>query len=175
MSIRTNILYVPNVLLRTRCLPVGLPVDQRLYALVELLKDSIRYRDLVWRGAGYSISAPQIGVLLQVFVISRTTNWKTGNQQRAFDTVINPKILEVSRESEVGWEGCLSVPEYECLVERPVSVNVEYANFFGKIMRKQLGGLYARIFQHEVDHMKGELMIEKALERRLINSHDEHN
>jgi len=75
--------------------------------------------------------------------------------------VLNPRIVRESKETEVGIEGCLSVPGYVGEVERAVQVTVRGRDRHGKKFRLRPHGLLARVFQHEIDHCNGVLYVDK--------------
>ena len=78
--------------------------------------------------------------------------------------VLNPRIVRESQETEVGIEGCLSVPGYVGEVERAVQVTVRGRDRHGKKFRLRPRGLLARVFQHEIDHCNGVLYVDKLTE-----------
>jgi peptide deformylase len=75
-----------------------------------------------------------------------------------FQTFVNPKIVEFSEEQALAWEGCISNDEQLCLVERPLQVRVSFHDIKGEEYDLMVGGLMSRIFQHEMDHLNGEVM-----------------
>jgi peptide deformylase len=76
--------------------------------------------------------------------------------------VVNPEIMKTSSESEVGVEGCLSVPLLVGEVERAHSVRIKGLNRRGQSMKLKVDGWLARIFQHEIDHLNGVLFTDLA-------------
>jgi peptide deformylase len=96
--------------------------------------------------SGIGLSANQCGVEARVFVIG------TDNFQIA---CINPKIIEVSVEKSKLREGCLSYPGLFLFVDRHDTIEVEYTNENGQIVRELMQGITAQCFQHELDHMNG--------------------
>ena len=93
--------------------------------------------------------------------------WYTKIQYKNFQTFINPEICEFSEEKVLAWEGCISNDEHLCLVERPMQVRVKFQNLKGQEFDILLRGLVARIFQHELDHLEGQLMWERVDEKIL--------
>ena len=69
----------------------------------------------------------------------------------------NPRILEMSSETDVEVEGCLSFPGFTADVERSTDIVVEFTSVKGKPKRLELDGWKARVFQHEYDHLDGKL------------------
>jgi len=104
---------------------------------------------------GVGLSANQVGLDLSLFV---------AKYNQKFYTVINPKILKVSKEKEEMLEGCLSLPKILANVKRPKSVALEAFNEKGKKIKLKAKGLLARIFLHETDHLNGILIIDRTKE-----------
>ena len=86
--------------------------------------------------------------------------------------LINPEITH-AEGSQVGPEGCLSVPGYFGDVERFDKITVKGIDPHNKKVTIKAEGFLARIFQHEIDHLEGHLFIEKATNLRLITDHPE--
>lgn len=96
---------------------------------------------------GAGLSANQIGLPHKVFAMT-----VVDTEQYA---VFNPEILEVSQNTVLAEEGCLSVPGLWIKVKRPESVKVRYFTFKGEEIKATLSGITSRVFQHEYDHMLG--------------------
>lgn len=89
-----------------------------------------------------------------------------------FVACINPRLLARSSEVVPGWEACLSVPDVTVLVERSVAVDVEFTAEDGETrVRRRLRGLPAVVFQHELDHLDGRLIIDD--DRMIVDPDDE--
>jgi len=124
---------------------------------------------------GVSLSAPQVGHPLRMFVMEEIpddevdTEESDGSRKKyPVSCVVNPKIINQSDEEVPGWESCLSIPGLSALIERPVSVDVEYTDENGKVVKRALGGDTARLFLHEFDHLEGLSMLEAVDDNRLI-------
>ncbi|MHB0975714.1 MAG: peptide deformylase [Candidatus Aquicultorales bacterium] len=105
---------------------------------------------------GIGLAANQVGVQKSVIVI------EIDEKPRVF---VNPVIVEKSEETEIGDEGCLSlIPEIHIPIERSLRVSVQALDERGKPVVMEAEGLLARIFQHEVDHLNGYLIIDRASE-----------
>ena len=119
--------------------------DREVRQLVTDLTDTM----LAAPGAG--LAAPQIGVGLRVF---------TWNVEGGVGHLVNP-TLELSKETQDGPEGCLSIPEltYDCL--RAMSVVATGFDMYGEPLRIEGSELLARALQHETDHLDGILFIDK--------------
>jgi peptide deformylase len=105
---------------------------------------------------GVGIAAPQVGVSARVFIMAPKPNPRYP-EAPALDpfAVINPVILAASAETEIGWEGCLSVPGFRAQVPRSREVQVEFTDRGGRLRRERYEGFLARLFQHEYDHLEG--------------------
>lgn len=116
---------------------------------------------------GIGLAAPQIGVLERIIVIS---------PDHRPQVIINPEIIEKSG-SQIGEEGCLSIPGLYGDVERAANVVVKGLNRKGDVLQYTLDGLAARVIQHEIDHLDGVLFTDKAdpatLHWRLPDHEDE--
>jgi peptide deformylase len=120
---------------------------------------------------GVAIAAPQIGVPLRIFIVSRRVeiitkgleNLSAEETDKLIDPVyINPEIKKVSRLKKQLDEGCLSVRYLYGQVERAEKATVTAYDENGKKFTKGGSGLLAQIFQHETDHLNGILFIDKA-------------
>ena len=112
--------------------------------------------DTMYAAPGIGLAAPQIGVPLRVFVIDLSV----GRDPRALITCINPVFAE--REGlQLEEEGCLSVPGFNATVPRPERAVVTGLDRAGQPQRLEGSGLLARAFQHEMDHLDGQLFVDR--------------
>jgi len=98
------------------------------------------------------LAAPQVGVSIRMFVA------QTRNGPGVF---INPEISKKSGKEAVE-EGCLSLPGLWLKVKRAKEIELEAIDINGKKIKTKAVGLFARILQHEIDHLNGVLIIDKA-------------
>ena len=108
--------------------------------------------DTMYDKNGVGLAAPQVGVLKQIVVI---------DVGEGPIILINPEILETSGE-QTGEEGCLSVPGKWGLVKRPNHVKVRAYNENMELFEMEGEGLLARAFCHEIDHLSGQLYVNKT-------------
>ena len=109
---------------------------------------------------GIGLASPQIGNSYCMFVMNLQGSGDVG--------VYNPKILEVSEEKVNMEEGCLTFPLLYFHVVRPARCKVSYTLYDGKtIVEDWLEGIDARCFQHEYEHIQGELFLKHASELKL--------
>jgi peptide deformylase len=105
---------------------------------------------------GVGLAAPQVGVSRRIAVV----NPDPQNPDTLL-TLVNPRILDCSDETECVEEGCLSVPGVRGKVERPIVIEVEYQDMRGEKHCVKVDGLVSRIIQHEMDHLDGVLFVDR--------------
>lgn len=122
---------------------------------------------------GVGLAAPQVNIPLKIFIVSKRV---LKGKDKALDkdiVCINPKIVKFSKTKKwLDGEGCLSVRWYYGRVLRSTNVTMEYYDEFGQKQSRGAGGLLAHIFQHECDHLQGELFIDKAKDIEYIDPND---
>lgn len=109
---------------------------------------------------GVGLAAVQVGELQRLVVVEVPEDEEVPGSGELY-VVINPEIVKASEETEVGTEGCLSIPGWIGEVERAVQIVVRGQNRQGKTIRIRVAGYLARVFQHEVDHCNGVLYIDR--------------
>jgi peptide deformylase len=120
--------------------------------------------DVMEREEGVGLAANQVGVLARVMV------WRHPENEDERYVFVNPEIVERSEACCTETEGCLSVPGATMPVSRAEEVVVEAQDLAAGEFRVHLGGLLARIVQHEIDHLDGHLILDRTSpeERRRV-------
>ena len=154
MAIRP-IVTVPDPVLRRKAQKVR-QFDADLQQLIEDMIETMR------AAPGVGLAAPQVGVSQRVIVVEYGEDEDEDKPPRLY-VVVNPEIVEVSAETEMGVEGCLSIPDLVGEVERYQRIVVKGQNRRGQPIKLKLRGWVARIFQHEIDHLDGVLFTERAV------------
>jgi peptide deformylase len=108
--------------------------------------------------AGVGLAAPQVGVDQRVLVALQLTS--PDDEDAAPIVMVNPEVLERSRETWVMEEGCLSIPGIRGDVTRAERIRVRYRDVRGAEHTVDAEGMYARVLQHEIDHLDGRLFID---------------
>jgi peptide deformylase len=131
-------------------------------------------------GVGVGLAAPQVGVGLQVVVIEDPLELQAAvsaellrEQERVpieAHTLINPTLIVDHDGLAEYFEGCLSVDGYRAIVPRAPRVRVRALDRFGEPFEREASGWYARILQHEVDHLAGRLYLERMLPRTFVSA-----
>lgn len=105
--------------------------------------------DFMRQNNGVGLAAPQIGDSRRFCVVEF---------DKVVYRIINPVITQVSDETDICDEGCLSLPKKNVNVERPVAITFEFTDERGHVYEAEAEGYLARILQHEFDHLDGVLM-----------------
>jgi peptide deformylase len=162
--------------------PAEIATDQ-IQSLIEHMRDTMR------DSPGVGLAAPQIGESLQIIVIEDKVEYHKGlteaqlqERQRKpvdFHVIINPQIELLPSPIALFYEGCLSIPRLMAEVPRSLSVRVTCLNEHAELQTITALGWYARILQHEIDHLNGRLYTDLMLpdtlttienyQRRLTN------
>jgi len=125
--------------------------------------------ETLYASQGFGLAAPQVGDLRAFFVYDLSIQNEDTNAHRGPIVLINPEIVAMEGE-EVAEEGCLSIPGYFEKVKRAYRVQVKGFDREGKELRIEGEGLAARLFQHEIDHLNGVMMLTRlsSLKRGLF-------
>lgn len=124
-------------------------IDEKLKQLIDDMVETMHKFD------GLGLAAPQVGVLKRVIVIDLYDD-------KGVIVLINPEIKK-QKGSQIVEEGCLSFPNKFAKVERPEHVTVEGLNANGEKIKVTGKGLLAQALAHEIDHLNGELFVDKML------------
>jgi peptide deformylase len=149
--------------------------SKEIQKLIEHMRETMR------EAPGVGLAAPQIGLSLQLAVIEDRKQYlkEVSPDQLAlrerrpvpFHVVVNPRIHSVEEDRIVEFfEGCLSLPGYFALVPRSRSVRVECLDQRGNSKTIEASGWYARILQHEIDHLHGNLYIDRMHSRSFSST-----
>ena len=114
-----------------------------------------RMVELMHEAEGVGLAAPQVGLSWRLFVANPTGE---AGADRVF---INPELGEFSRESGVREEGCLSIPGVRADINRPLAATLNALDEEGQPVRLRSDDLAARVWQHEVDHLDGILIMDR--------------
>jgi peptide deformylase len=113
------------------------------------------------------LAAPQVSVLERVVAIRVPEHYLSEDQPEIVLTLINPEIVQASGE-QTGPEGCLSLPKLVADVPRANKVTVRALDLDGARQRINAEGEFARIFQHEIDHLDGILFTDRVIDKASI-------
>lgn len=172
------ILQKENKILRENAKLVFDPKNEEIKKLLEELSLA-----MFAEPDGIGIAAPQIGAPLRVFLVAKEAavkdpeklyeraDGKTKKRNTEYLTFINPTIKNVSSKKIIDVEGCLSVRGFYGEVPRAEKLTIEYLDENSKKHTRGVSGLFARVVQHEMDHLNGILFIDKAKHiRKLVQN-----
>lgn len=136
----------------------GDPILRRRAAPVETVTPEIRrivadMIDTMYDEVGIGLAAPQVGIPLRLIVVG-------DDETREARALVNPVIAEAAGEATAE-EGCLSIPGIFAPVSRAASVTVAARDLDDQPLTIQGHGLFARVLQHEIDHLDGVLFIDR--------------
>ncbi|MDR3574208.1 MAG: peptide deformylase [Anaerolineaceae bacterium] len=154
MAVR-DIVTLPNPVLRRKAHKVTV-FDKELQELIDDMVETMR------EAPGVGLAAPQVGESVRLIVVEYGEEKEGEDQPKKLFVVVNPEIVQASEEKIVGVEACLSLPGLAGEVERNKQIVVKGLNRFGKPARVKVDGWFARIFQHEIDHLDGVLFTDRA-------------
>jgi peptide deformylase len=138
--------------------------------LAELLADM---RDTMRDADGAGLAAPQIGVPLRVVIFGVEANPRYPDADPVpYTELVNPVLTPLGDEEEDGWEGCLSVPGFRCVVSRFTRLRYEGFDPEGNAIRREVDGFHARVVQHETDHLDGILYPQRIRDMRKFGFTD---
>ncbi len=157
----------------------------RLLSREELLGTAIQdlilsMRETMYAAPGVGLAAPQVGESLQLVVledraesmvdVSSQALEELGRRPVPFQVLVNPIVTSCDPHMAAFFEGCLSVSGYRCVVPRHLEVSVTAWNEAGDPVAIHARGWFARILQHEIDHLAGTLCVDRMYPRSLCTT-----
>ena len=148
MALR-QILTEPNKILRQKSLSVEM-VDKDLQNLMDDMLETM------YAAPGIGLAAIQVGIPKRVIVLDIAQ--KEGTKEPIF--LVNPEIIQKSKNNLTYEEGCLSVPGQFAEIDRPDKCHIKYLDYHGQPKEIKAEGMLATCIQHEIDHLEGILFID---------------
>lgn len=154
---------------------IAQPIDKSYPDLQQLIADMY---ETMYTADGVGLAAPQIDLSIRLVVVGfRPYDEKTDTYGEPTEehTLINPEILAFGEKKDYFNEGCLSVPDIHEDVLRPTTIRLRWYDEQWQLHEEDIDGLFARVAQHEVDHLDGKVFtdrlspIRKTLIRRKLN------
>jgi len=175
-EMKLNILQAGNPILRkpSRALSKDEIRSASIQELIELMRETMR------DAPGVGLAAPQIGESIQLAVIEDRAEYignlspkELAERKRSaipFHVIINPTLSFPDNASAEFFEGCLSVEGFLAVVARVLNVRVQCLNERAEHVTIDAQGWYARILQHEIDHLNGTLYVDRMKTRTLTTA-----
>jgi peptide deformylase len=173
---KLEIVQTGNPVLRQRARPLSAAeiAGKQIQNVIDAMRTCMR------EAPGVGLAAPQVGISLQLAVIEdreeyhkdATAEYLRERDRRPvpFHVIINPVFTEIPGEKAEFFEGCLSLAGFSALVPRARRVRVECLDEHGAKKVIEASGWYARILQHEIDHLYGGLYIDRMHTRTFTSS-----
>jgi peptide deformylase len=173
--VKLEIVQAGNPVLRQRARPLSV-AEIRTREIQKLIESM---RTCMHEAPGVGLAAPQLGLALQLAVIEDREEYhkevaEALLQERErrpvlFHAIINPAVETIGDEKAEFFEGCLSLPGFSALVPRARAVRVTCLDERGQHKVIEASGWYARILQHEIDHLNGTLYIDRMSTRSFTS------
>lgn len=153
----SDIISVPDKRLRETSSRIAVVTDE-----VEAIIEKMKAATLDWEAqrdseVGVALAAVQIGEMERIVVVRNRPDDKS---DKDFETFINPEIVKYEGEVSEEPEGCLSIPDIYGVVPRHETVRIKALDINGNPFRVKVSGFLARVFQHEIDHLRGKLFVD---------------
>lgn len=157
MNAEPSIVQLGNPVLRQTAQPILEVSDPQVQQLIDALIATVVTAN------GVGIAAPQVGQSCRLLIVASQPNRRYPHAPSMAPTaLINPRLIAHSDDQVKGWEGCLSIPGMRGLVPRYRAVEVEYTDRTGTVQRQVWTDFVARIFQHEFDHLEGQVFLDRV-------------
>lgn len=121
---------------------------------------------------GVGLAAPQVFAPVRMIVVRAPADRGDGAEEPE-TVLINPEITPLDDAVVTGWEGCLSVPGLRGVVPRSNRIGLRALGLNGETVEREASGFFARVLQHEVDHLNGLLYLERMTDLKLLAFEDE--
>ncbi len=159
MSIK-NILTVPAQELYQKSQKITEITESIRQLSQDLLETGVAHKNPEAAG----LAAPQIGENLRIILVRDFKVLPNTEKLVVTNTImINPRIISKSKETNLDWESCLSIPNMYGKVKRHSSIKLTYQDVNGKEHKLKASDFFARVVQHEIDHLDGILFTEKLV------------
>jgi peptide deformylase len=169
MALLRQIAQLGHPVLRTTASAVVLPATDATRRLVDDMLAT-----LIDAG-GVGIAAPQVYEPVAIFIVASRPNPRYPDAPvMEPEVVINPEIVHRSDEVVKGWEGCLSIPGIRGEVSRHRSIRARYQTAAGLLVEREFHDFVARIFQHEEDHLRGIVFLDRLESTRDVITEKEY-
>lgn len=158
-----------NPVLRIPAEPVKSPQAPEIQRLIDDMLETMQE----YRGVG--LAAPQVHRSLQIAVIAAEAEDRAADDRSALPYVlINPRITPLTDEVEEDWEGCLSLPDLRGKVPRHTEIEVEALDRRGRRLHRKASDFFARVIQHECDHLAATVFLDRMKDFRTLTFLDEY-
>jgi len=125
-------------------------------------------RETMYEYEGVGLAAPQVHESLRLAVVEVPGSDERSETEVPFMVLVNPVLTPLDEEREQGWEGCLSVPDLRGVVPRLKRLRLDALDRQGKPYSLEASGFFARVIQHECDHLDGHVYLDRMGDMRSL-------
>ena len=125
-------------------------------------------RETMYEYEGVGLAAPQVHEGLRLAVIEVPGSDERARAEVPFLVLVNPVITPLEDERENGWEGCLSIPDLRGVVPRLKRLKLDALDRDGKPYTLEAQDFFARVIQHECDHLDGHVYVDRMTDMRSL-------
>jgi peptide deformylase len=125
-------------------------------------------RETMYEYDGVGLAGPQVHESLQLAVLEIPGSDDRSQAEVPFTVLANPTITPLGNEGENGWEGCLSIPDLRGVVPRLKQLRLEALDRDGKPFSLEASGFFARVIQHECDHLGGHVYLDRMPDMKSL-------
>ena len=125
-------------------------------------------RETMYEYEGVGLAGPQVHESLQLAVLEIPGSDDRSQAEVQFTVLVNPTITPLGEELENGWEGCLSIPDLRGVVPRLQQLRLEALDRDGKRFSLEASGFFARVIQHECDHLGGQVYLDRMSDMKSL-------
>lgn len=154
---KKDIIVLPNKHLRQKSKRVPVITEEMRQVIKDMIDATVDWEVSREHELGVALAAVQIDKLYKIIVVRNDFEKK---EDKTFRVFINPEIMKYEGELEADYEGCLSVTDIYGKVPRYNKIRLRAMDETGQIVRVKAEGFLARVFQHEVDHINGQVFVD---------------
>jgi len=126
-------------------------------------------RETMYEYEGVGLAAPQVHEGLRFAVLEVPASDGRAEAEVPFTVLVNPVVTPLGPEKQVGWEGCLSIPDLRGAVPRFTRVRLDALDRDGRPFSVDAQGFFARVIQHECDHLEGGVYLDRMADMRSLS------
>jgi len=152
----------PVVRADARLVPVSKITSPEIQRLIADMEETMHEYD------GVGLAAPQVHVGLRLAVIEVPESDERAHDKVPFTVLVNPVVTPLGEARLLGFEGCLSIPDLRGQVSRHESVRLEAFDRKGRPFVVEARGFFARVIQHECDHLDGRVYLDRMTDLRTL-------
>ena len=130
--------------------------------------------ETMYHEGGVGLAAPQVNRSIQIVVLEYTENERyPGEISITLTVLVNPVLSDYSQEKKDGWESCLSLVDFRGLVPRSTTITLNAYDRHGGQIQKTVSGFEAVVLQHEIDHLKGFVFLDRMKDFTKLSYQEE--